>query len=268
MKKYTYLRLFFLVSALVGMALAQFSFFSGSKFIFSSHMAGHVILLLITAPFSVLAMRERPEAKGGFAFRISRLLSATPFMNWIIGVGILWLWQVPAVFNALLTWDGPGFHRHLHILSFLHSGSLLLAGILFSWPLTGPYLAHRLSPPESLLYLSTAWIGCTLLVYLVEFAAPGLYGGLTVISRKDQQAAGLILWIPSCLLYLGGSIYLLREWMGRELWIHHDFYRSHKRRHIKAGQDQLPAEPGTFGGRGGVVIPHQLGIPDPLDHLA
>jgi cytochrome c oxidase assembly factor CtaG len=212
-------------------------------------------------------MRERPEAKGGLAFRISRRLSATPFINWIIGLGILWLWQVPAVFNALLTWDGPGFHRHLHILSFLHSGSLLLAGILFSWPLAGPYLSHRLSPAESLLYLSTAWIGCTLLVYLVEFAAPGLYGGITAITRKDQQAAGLILWIPSCLLYLGGSIYLLREWTGRELWIHHDFYRRHKHHHIKAGQDQLPAEPGGFAGRGGVVIP-QLGIPDPLDHLA
>src|SRR5580693_3709140 len=98
MKKFTYLRLFFLVAALISMALAQFSFFSGSKFVFSSHIAGHVILLLIAAPFFVLAMRERPEAKGGLAFRISRRLSAMPWMSWIIGLGILWVWQVPAVF--------------------------------------------------------------------------------------------------------------------------------------------------------------------------
>jgi len=267
MKKHTYLRLFFLASALVSMALAQFSFFSGSKFIFSSHMAGHVILLLITAPFSVLAMRERPEAKGGLAFRTSRLLSTMPWMSWIIGVGILWFWQVPSVFNALLAWDSPGFHRHLHILSFLHSGSLLLAGILFCWPLAGPYLSHRLSPPESLLYLTSAWIGCTLLVSLIEFATPGLYGGTMVIAVKDRQIAGFVLWIPSCLLYLGGGIYLLREWMGRELWIHHDFYRRNRRSRIKPSIDQLPEQSGGYAGRSGVVIP-QLGISDPLDHLA
>ncbi len=69
MKKHTYLRLFRLVAALVSMAVAQSSFFSGSKFIFSSHMAGHVILPLITAPFFVLAMRERPEASYGLAIR-------------------------------------------------------------------------------------------------------------------------------------------------------------------------------------------------------
>jgi len=206
MKKHTYLRLFCLVSGLAGMALAQFSFFSESKFVFSSHMAGHVILLLIAAPFFVLAMRERPEAKGGLAFRISRRLSAMPWLNWIIGVGVLWVWQVPTVFNALLAWDGPGFHRHLHILSFLHSGSLLLAGIL-------------------------------------------------------------ILWIPSCFLYLGGSIYLLREWMGKELWTQHDFYGHSRKRRVKAAQDQLPAESDGYAARGGAVIP-QLGIPDPLDHLA
>ncbi len=109
-----------------------YSFFSGSKFVFSSHMAGHVILLLMTwPPLSVLAMRERPEASGGLAFVLSRWLSAMPWLNWIVGIGILWVWQVPTIINALMTWDGPGFHRHLHLLSFLHSGSLLLAGILF-----------------------------------------------------------------------------------------------------------------------------------------
>ncbi|HXD77786.1 MAG TPA: cytochrome c oxidase assembly protein [Puia sp.] len=260
MKKHTYLRLFFLAAALVSMALAQFSFFSGGKFIFSSHLAGHITLLLITAPFSVLAMRERPEAKGGFAFGLSRWLSAMPWLNWIIGIGILWVWQVPSVFNALMTWDGPGFHRHLHLLSFVHSGSLLLAGILFSWPLAGPYLSHRLSAPESLLYLTSAWLGISLLAFLIEFASPGLYvsgSPALAITHKDQVIAGLILWIPACLIYLAGGIFLLREWMSGELWIHHEFYRRNKRRHVRAAHhDQAPAKPGEFVPRGGAIIPH------------
>ena len=257
MKKHTYLRLFCLVAALVSMAVAQFSFFSGSKFIFSAHMAGHVILLLITAPFFVLAMRERPEARGGLAFGLSRWLSAMPWLNWILGIGILWLWQVPTIINALMTWDGPGFHRHLHLLSFLHSGSLLLAGILFCWPLVGPYQAHRLSAPESLLFLTSAWVGVTLLTCLIEFAGPGHYSGAAIpISHRDQLLAGAILWIPACLICLGGAIFLLREWMGGELWIHHEFYRRNRRIRTAHGHDQIPAGTDEFVPRGGAVIPH------------
>jgi putative membrane protein len=260
MKKHTYLRLFFLASALISMALAQFSFFSGSKFIFSSHIAGHITLLLIAAPFSVLAMRERPEAMGGLAFGLSRWLSAMPWLNWILGIGILWAWQVPTIFNALMAWDGPGFHRHLHLLSFLHSGSLLLAGILFCWPLAGPYQSHRLSAPESLLYLTTAWVAITLLASLIAFATPGLYGGGSAIplSRREQLFAAGVLWIPSCLLYLSGAVYLLREWMGGELWIHHEFYRRNKHRRVRTARDQeqIPAGTGEFVPRGGAIVPH------------
>jgi putative membrane protein len=259
MKKHTYLRLFFLVAALLSMTLAQFSFFGGNKFIFSSHIAGHVILLLIAAPFSVLAMRERPEAMGGLAFGLSRRLSAMPWLNWILGIGILWAWQVPAIFNALMTWDGPGFHRHLHLLSFLHSGSLLFAGILFCWPLAGPYQSHRLSTPESLLYLTTALVAITLLASLIVFAAPGLYGGSALpISHRDQLFAAGVLWIPSCLVCLGGAIYLLREWMGGEFLIHHEFYRRGKRRPVRTtrDQEQVPAGTGKYVPRSGAIIPH------------
>ena len=260
MKKFTYLRLFFLVAALISMALAQFSFFSGSKFIFSSHIAGHITLLLIAAPFSVLAMRERPEAMGGLAFGLSRWLSATPWLNWILGIGILWVWQVPAIFNALMTWDGLGFHRHLHRLSFLHSGSLLLAGILFCWPLAGPYQSHRLSAPESLLYLTTGWVAITLLASLILFAAPGLYGGSALpIGRRDQLFAAGVLWLPACLIYLCGAMYLLREWMGGELWIHHEFYRRSKRRHVRTAldQEQIPVGTGEYVPRSGAIVPHR-----------
>lgn len=256
MKKHTYHRLFYLTGALVSMAIAESSFFPATKYVFSSLTAGHIILLLISAPLSVLAMRERPEAKGGLAFHISRRLSAMPWINWLIGVGVLWLWQIPGILDTLLAWDGPGHHRHLHLVSFLHSGSLLLAGILFCWPLAGPYLAHRLSPPESLLYLTSAWVGGTLLAYLIEFTSPGHYGGGgTVITHKDQQIGGLILWVPCCVLYFSGGVYLLREWMGRELWHSNEFYRRGKRARTRINPERPQAEP-DYLGHNGVIIPH------------
>ncbi len=241
------------------MALAQFSFFSGSKFVLSSHILGHAILLLIAAPFSVLAMRERPEAVGGLAFGLSRRLSAMPWLNWILGIAILWAWQVPSILNGLMTWDGPGFHRHLHLLSFLHSGSLLLAGILFCWPLAGPYMSQRLSAPESLLYLTTGWVAITLLAALVAFASPGLYGGTAIsVSHREQVLSALILWVPACLVYLSSGIFLLREWMGGELWTHREFYRRNRRSRLKSAQDheEIPAGTGEFVPRNGAVVPH------------
>ena len=261
MKKHTYLRLFFLVAALVSMALAQFSFFSGSKFIFSSHIAGHITLLLIAAPFSVLAMRERPEAMGGLAFGLSRWLSAMPWLNWILGIGILWVWQVPAIFNALMTWDGPGFHRHLHLLSFLHSGSLLLAGILFCWPLAGPYQvppAVRTRIPA----ISYHALGRHHPAGLHSLYSPPqdfMAASALPISHRDQLfAAGSPLDSRlASSTWAAPSTSCANGWAA-ELWIHHEFYRRSKRRPVRTARDQeqIPAGTGEYVPRSGAIIPH------------
>jgi hypothetical protein len=146
-----------------------------------------------------------------------------------------------------------------------------MAGILFCWPLTGPFTSHRLPPAEAILYLTSACLCCSILGVLVEFATPGHYYSLTgsVISKADQEWAGLILWIPCCVLYLAGVIFLLRKWMGDGLWKSTNFYRRVPKRQIKsAGADAAPSGQAGFVRRhAGVVIP-QLGIPEPMDHLA
>jgi putative membrane protein len=271
MKKRNYTRLFLLVPALISMLLAEFSFLPHKHLIFSSYMVGHVLLVLITAPLFVLSLPERP-AGGGLVYNVSRRLTAIPWANWIIGMGLIWLWHVPSVFNALVTAEDRFGHGHLHFLAFLHSGSLLMAGILFCWPLTGPFTSHRLPPAEAILYLTSACLCCSILGVLIEFATPGHYYSLTaasVISKADQEWAGLILWIPCCVLYLAGVTFLLRKWMGEGLWKSNDFYRRIPKRHMKqAGSDAIPTGQGKFvQRRTGVVIP-QLGIPEPMDHLA
>jgi hypothetical protein len=263
MKKHTYHRLLFLGAAIFSMAVAEVSFFPGILPVFSSHMAGHIILLLIAAPLAVLAMAEKPEAVGGLAFSISRRLATIPWTNWIVGVGILWIWYIPAIFNNLIAVENRTVHGHIHFLSFVHSGSLLLSGVLFCWPLAGPFRSHRLKPSESMLYLTSAFVACSLLAFLIGFARPGLYGGSVALARGDQQLAALVMWVPCSLMYLGSVIYLLRESMGDGLWKSSDFYRQARRRRIKVS-DQQPAQNDGYLDRGGVVIP-QMGIPDPLE---
>ena len=272
MKKRNYTRLFLLVPALFSMLLAEFSFLPHKHLIFSSYMVGHVLLVLITAPLFVLSLPERPVGSG-LVYNVSRRLTAIPWANWIVGMGLIWLWHVPSVFNALVAAEDRFGHGHLHFLAFLHSGSLLMAGILFCWPLTGPFISHRLPPAEAILYLTSACLCCSILGVLIEFATPGHYYSLTgsgsVISKADQEWAGLILWIPCCVLYLAGVTFLLRKWMGEGLWKSTDFYRRVPKRHVKeVGSDAIPLGQGKFvQRRTGVVIP-QLGIPETMDHLA
>jgi cytochrome c oxidase assembly factor CtaG len=271
MKKRNYTRLFLLVPALVSMLLAEFSFLPHKHLIFSSYMVGHVLLVLITAPLFVLSLPERSTG-GGLIYNVSRRLTAIPWANWIIGMGLIWLWHIPSVFNALVAAEDRFGHGHLHFLAFLHSGSLLMAGILFCWPLTGPFTSHRLPPAEAILYLTSACLCCSILGVLIEFATPGHYYSLTgsgsAISKTDQEWAGLILWVPCCVLYLAGVTFLLRKWMGDGMWKSTDFYRRIPKRQAKnAGSDAIPSGQDVVRRRGGVIIP-QLGTPEPMDHLA
>ena len=85
----------------------------------------------------------------------------------------------------------------------------------------------------------------------------------------------MILWVPCCVLYLAGVIFLLRKWMGDGLWKSTDFYRRVPKRQVKnVGSDGVPSGDAVPSGEGrfvrrhtGVVIT-QLGIPEPMDHLA
>jgi cytochrome c oxidase assembly factor CtaG len=85
---------------------------------------------------------------------------------------------------------------------------------------------------SGIIYLSTACISCSLLGLLIVFAPVDIFHhyGMTGHPMKgaplnpwgltpatDQQAAGLIMWVPCCLVYLSGCLYLLQRWFsGKE----------------------------------------------------
>jgi putative membrane protein len=259
MKTQTTNRLLYLAGALTSLALAEMPLFEGKGYVFSTHMVTHILLLLITAPLLVLALGERPDGDG--ANGTFRQLSAIPWLNWLAGVGAMWVWHIPGLFNALLASEAPTGNGHLPLLSLIHTSSLLLAGFLFAWPLAGPFRSHRLSPPEAILYLTTACVSCLLLGLLITFARPGLYDA----GIPDQQMAGFIMWAPCCLLYLGGVVYLLRKWLGEEdIWMPRHFYRKRRNRNWKRERNTYPApqQDPAPSFRSGVIIT-QVGIIDP-----
>ena len=160
----------------------------------------------------------------------SEKLSKFPFASWFAGISIMWLWHIPYIFNQLFAMpDMPhGLAHTMSHLMYIHILSLLLAGIIFSWPIINPYPQYRVASLAGVLYLSSACVFCSLLGLLITFAPVGMYtnyistmdayGYLPVIRNSwgsaaaDQQMGGLIMWVPCCFIYLSASMYLLIKW--------------------------------------------------------
>lgn len=221
-QRYSAAKLLPLLSAVGLLALCLFSSLAllSSDYLFSIHMVVHVVILLIVAPLLVLALPDQLPRMLQRFFTVVRL---HPWLSWICGVGIMWFWHVPAVFNRMMDHSGA-FHEVLHNCETI---SLIAAGMIFSYPVLRE--RDKMHPLASVIYLSSACVFCSLLGLMITFAPPGLYYHFlssqdplqlnTVIQRQwhisradDQQAAGLIMWVPCCMIYVGASLYLLLNW--------------------------------------------------------
>jgi putative membrane protein len=211
---------FWCAIGLIGITSCSPLHFLGMHVYFSAHMITHVVLLLIAGPLLVMSIVPNPSAP--MLKRISAFLHKRSWLAWLAAVGIMWCWHIPSVFDASFA-KMSGFT----VMPLLHAGSMLLAGILFCWPLVGPFPGTHVHPLSGIIYLSTACVSCSLLGLVITFApihtfhhyldaSASMTGmplnpwGLT--QAADQQAAGLIMWVPCCFVYLSGCLYLLHRW--------------------------------------------------------
>jgi putative membrane protein len=214
-------RYFIIGYILIILSVASPLHFLGENYLMSAHMISHILILLIAAPLLVLGFPENLHYK--YLTILSETLIKHPWIPWMSGVCIMWFWHIPAIFNHL----SEGVYAT--ILKDTQWISLVLAGIIFSWPVIGPVKGSRLSALNAVLYLSAACIFCSVLGLMITFAPSGVYtryihiedhfGFLKRIRNEngisvmvDQQVSGLIMWVPGCLIYLTASMYLLLKW--------------------------------------------------------
>ena len=191
--------------------------FLGEHYLFSAHMVSHVLLLLIAAPLLVAGIPKENRFKKNLLSLSTNKIKIFAFC-WFTGVGIMWFWHIPYIFNQA----GMG-------LMYWQWLSLLIGGIVFCWPVINPYREYRIPSLSAVLYLSTACVFCTILGLMITFAPIGIYshyinitdsyGYLNLIRDQwkisagmDQQAAGLIMWVPCCFIYLAASMIILIKW--------------------------------------------------------
>jgi len=194
----------------------------GDAYLFSAHMLQHLLLILVVPPCLLLGtpkeaierlLQKRPAAS--VEKRLNR-----PVAAWWIGMGTVWLWHIPALYNAALA------NENVHLVEHL---TFLAASTLFWWPVLAPVEERRMKPMGAVIYLFFAAVANSILGILLAYSSPGIYpayvnpvdeyGILDLIrnqwgisSALDQQAGGLLMWIAGSPVYLLGAIQALSRW--------------------------------------------------------
>ena len=148
----------------------------------------------------------------------------SPSVGWSLGVSIMWIWHIPMLCNAATGMTSVwGFQ----------TATLLGAGVAFWWPIYGPSKERHLAPLSGVVYLFAACIGCSLLGIYIAFTPTSvcpiflsaadpmgirlfLQNSWGMNYARDQQLGGLIMWVPSCMLYVGTVMALMGRWYAGE----------------------------------------------------
>jgi len=191
--------------------------FLGRNYLFSIHMLNHITILLIVPPLLLSGTDAGLvlNLEKSLFRKIGNILFSVP-VAWLLGMGAMYVWHIPALFDAM---------TKSHAVHGLHVVSLLLLGIIFIWPVYAPTKWKRLGPLESALYLFISCVGCTILGILITFAEPSLYmpfmpgenmaiwdlirNTWSITPAMDQQAGGLIMWVPACIIYVTNIMLIL-----------------------------------------------------------
>ncbi|HEY4064699.1 MAG TPA: cytochrome c oxidase assembly protein [Puia sp.] len=207
-------RLFYITGILLALlCLAAPAPATLSGYPFSLHMLRHTLLLLVAAPLIALSITRNNSLRKPLA-GLSRLGFRLPFLAWITGVGLMWVWHIPTLYNSMpMQGMGQMSNSLFHPLSVIHACSMLVGGFLFCWPVLTPFSEYRLPALKAVLYLSAACVFCSLSGLLITFAPAGTFMDA---SADDQQTGGLIMWVPCCFIYLSASMYLLIRWFSQK----------------------------------------------------
>jgi cytochrome c oxidase assembly factor CtaG len=208
-----------------------------SEEIFSAHMLQHELLMAVAAPLLVLG-RPGPvllwsfDRRARFAVahalhaasvrRVWRMLTR-PFDAWLLHALAIWIWHIPALFQATL---------HSDVAHAMQHASFLGSAVLFWWSIT--HGTRRADRGMAIIYLFTTAVHTGVLGALMAFAHAPWYPeyassaaawGLTPMG--DQQLAGLIMWVPASAAYLVAALAVIRTWLRDSEWAVSEAERAH-----------------------------------------
>lgn len=195
--------------------------------LFSAHMSQHVLLTSVAAPLIVIGAPPVALAwsvPGIWRARLARWwhrrnllrsfwrVISIPFVVRKLHAAALWIWHIPPLYQAAVRNNG------IHILQHV---SFLGTALLFWWAVVR-HEGNGLGVGLAVMFVFTTMLQTGLLGALMTFSEQPWYPadaentlawGLTPL--EDQQLAGLIMWVPAGIVYVGVAIGILGNWLFR-----------------------------------------------------
>jgi cytochrome c oxidase assembly factor CtaG len=189
----------------------------GSDYLFSAHMVQHVLLgdiapLLLLLSLSRVIMRPATRR----LVRVERALGplASPWTAIAIWLGIMYLWHIPALYDAAAE------HPLLHLLEHI---SFFGAGVALWWPLIQPVPMRRgLAGMQPLAYIALAKGGLAALGLFLAWSSTAHYPWYEDTPRiwglnpvEDQNVAGVIMMVEQSLTLVLVMVWLFVRMLAR-----------------------------------------------------
>ncbi|MBZ9936818.1 cytochrome c oxidase assembly protein [Mesorhizobium sp. BR1-1-16] len=161
-----------------------------SSALFSARVLHHVLLIAAVAPLLAVAFP-------------ARRLPSVP-LSLLVGLQavVLWVWHMPAAYEWGLA-SVPTYW--LMQATLLGSAWLLWRAVLSPATEAGPALVGLVTTVAQMGLLAALIVFAPRALYAVHFASTAAWG---LDPLTDQQLAGLLMWVPAALPYLGVGLWL------------------------------------------------------------
>jgi putative membrane protein len=186
-------------------------------YLFSAHMAQHLVLTLVFPPLLLYGTPSwvlRPLLRPGWVLRFARRATRPLAAGAIFSTPIT-LWHFPRFYEAALE------HHGLHIAQHL---VFIATAVIMWWPVLSPVPElPRAAYPTQLIYLFALGLPMSLAGALITLAEGVLYPFYVSAPRvwglapvADQQLGGLLMWVVGTVyLWVAASVVWFR-WCARE----------------------------------------------------
>jgi putative membrane protein len=207
----------------------------GEEYLFSAHMLQHVLLgdiapLLLLLSLSRVMLRPVTRRLMGIERALGPL--ASPVTAIVIWLGTMYLWHIPALYDAAI--ESPLLHALEHL-------SFFAAGIALWWPLIQPIPMRRaMTGLQPLGYIAAAKGGLAALGLFLAWSSSAHYPfyedapriwGLSAV--EDQNVAGVIMMVEQSLTLVLVMVWVFVRMLTRS--------EEEERRRERLEEAQVPA---------------------------